>query len=375
MLQRVLALLAVAALLAALLVYSQYRPEPRKVSGFIEADEIRVGSRVGGRVASVHVAEGEEASLGEVLVKLEPFDLQNRLAQAVSEAAARKAEYEKLQAGFREEEIAQAKAQHEQALANLEKLERGPRDEEIAAARAAVRLANAQLEAAQTRFARTEKLYERGAVTREVYDQDFKDRRVAEETVNARTEELNALLEGTRPEDLAQARARVEEARQAWLLRKNGYRSEEIAQAKAALEAAEAAVRVIEDQIEELTIRAPSASVVEAIELQPGDLVPAGAPVISLADRSRLWVRAYVPEDWLSIQIGQKVNVTVDSFPGQVFAGHVSFIAREAEFRPGNVQTPEERSKQVFRIKVELDEGLGELRPGMIGDVWLEDRP
>jgi multidrug resistance efflux pump len=196
---------------------------------------------------------------------------------------------------------------------------------------------------------------------------------VAEETVNARTAELDALLEGTRPEDLAQARAGVEEARQAWLLRKNGYRPEEIAQARAALEAAEAAVRIIEEQIKELTIRAPSASVVEAIELQPGDLVTAGAPVIALADRSRLWVRAYVPEGWLALQIGQPVQVTVDSFPGQSFTGHVSFIAREAEFRPGNVQTPEERSKQVFRIKVQLDEGLNQLRPGMIADVWLEE--
>jgi hypothetical protein len=127
MLKRVLALLVAATLLAGLLIYSQYRPEPLKVSGFIEADEIRVGSRVGGRVASVHVEEGTQVSPGAVLVKLEPFDLQDRLAQAVAERAARKAEYEKLAAGFRQEEIAQAKAQLDQATNTGHGRKRSPR--------------------------------------------------------------------------------------------------------------------------------------------------------------------------------------------------------------------------------------------------------
>ena len=89
-------------------------------------------------------------------------------------------------------------------------------------------------------------------------------------------------------------------------------------------------------------------------------------------DGERLWVRAYVPENHLNIQMGHKVWVTVDSFPQRRFAGHVSFVSRQAEFTPGNVQTPEERSKQVFRIKVLLDEGTNVLRPGMAADVWLE---
>jgi len=99
--------------------------------------------------------------------------------------------------------------------------------------------------------------------------------------------------------------------------------------------------------------------------------VPPNAPVVSMLDLGTLWVRAYVPENRLDLALGQRVVVTVDSFPGREFAGHVSFVARQAEFTPGNVQTPEERSKQVFRIKVEIDEGRDQLRPGMIADVWL----
>jgi multidrug resistance efflux pump len=90
-------------------------------------------------------------------------------------------------------------------------------------------------------------------------------------------------------------------------------------------------------------------------------------------DSSRLWVRAYVPENQLDLAIDQPVWVTVDSYPDDRFRGHISFIARKAEFTPSNVQTPEERSKQVFRIHVTLDEGLDRLRPGMSADVWLED--
>jgi hypothetical protein len=88
-------------------------------------------------------------------------------------------------------------------------------------------------------------------------------------------------------------------------------------------------------------------------------------------DDGHLWVRAYVPENRLDLKLGQKMWVTVDSFPNKRFAAELSFISRQAEFTPSNVQTAEERVKQVFRIKVELREGLDVLRAGMAADVWL----
>ena len=84
-------------------------------------------------------------------------------------------------------------------------------------------------------------------------------------------------------------------------------------------------------------------------------------------------MRAYVPEGRLALVNGQEVSLRVDPFPGETFRGRVSFIAREAEFTPGNVQTPEERSKQVFRIKVDLIDGLDRLRPGMSADVMFDE--
>ena len=134
-----------------------------------------------------------------------------------------------------------------------------------------------------------------------------------------------------------------------------------------------ASVAVIAEQIDELVVRAPLASVVEAVDLRPGDLIAPNAPVVALSDPSELWVRAYLPENHLDVQLGRKVSVRVDSFPERRFAAHIAFISRSAEFTPANVQTPEERVKQVFRIKVVLDEGLDVLRAGMSADVYVED--
>lgn len=370
---RILAFVLLIATAAGLLFYSRLTTPPFQVSGFIEADEIRLGSRLGGRVVEVPAREGEPVTAGAVLVKLDPFDLYQRRAEAAAQLEARRAEHEKLVEGFRQEEIAQAKARRDQLAAQLEMLETGPRKQEIAAAQARLRLANAELELAQQVHARKKLAFERNAISSTEMDEATTQLRVARETAQVRSEELNLLLEGTRQEEIARARAQLDEAEQNWLLFTRGYRKEEIAQAKAAVEAAEAALRAIEQQIDELTIVAPTDGTVEALELQPGDLVPAGGPALSLLDHSHLWVRAYVPENRLDLQLGQRVWVTVDSYPGEVFAAHLSFIARQAEFTPSNVQTPEERVKQVFRIKATLDEGLDRLRPGMAADVWFEE--
>jgi membrane fusion protein YbhG len=371
MFNRAFALILLAAVAAGLLVWSRYRSEPLKVSGFIEAYEIRIGSRVGGRVQKVLVDEGDAVKKGDTLVTLEPFDLQERRAQAAAELAARTADYQRLKAGFRGEEVEQAKAQYDRLSAKLTELENGPRKQEIAAAEARVRLADSELQLAQEQLARTERLVARNAATEEELEEDSTNLRVARSTLEVRQEELAQLKEGTRPEEIDAAKAQLEEARQAWLLKQHGYRAEEVAQAEASVKAAQSALDVIDQQIGELTITAPVDAVVEAVDLQPGDLVSPNAPVLSLMETSRMWVRAYVPENDLNLKVGQELPVTVDSFPGERFRGHVSFVARQAEFTPSNVQTPEERSKQVFRIRVTLDEGLDRLRPGMSADVWL----
>lgn len=321
MITRVIVFLIVVAGLAAALLYSQRQTGPYKVSGVVEADEIRVGSRVGGRVQTVQVAEGAAVKAGDVLVTLEAFDLPDRRSEA--------------------------DARCRQLEAQLEKLVKGPRPQEIEAAKDRLAAAKAQAELARLTYDRTKKLVAENNASVDQLDRATNDLKAAEANADALEQEVKILEEGSRPEDIAAARA--------------------------SLEAARAALAIIDRQIEELSVRAPVDGVVEALDLQPGDLVAANAPVLSIMDTRAMWIRAYVPEGRLQLEIGRRVKVTLDAFPGEELVGRVTFIARQGEFTPGNVQTPEERSKQVFRFKVTLEGTTERLRPGMAGDVWLEE--
>lgn len=354
------------------LYWSQTRPQPLIVSGFVEADEIRVGSRVGGRVSEVTAAEGQTLKAGDVIYRIDPFDLREMLAQAEAQKAANQAELARLKAGYRREEIEQARAKRDQAAATLEKLLAGPRKEETAMARARLSGARATLELAKSEYDRVMKLAKESTTMPIEIDRVTKALKAAQADVEASTQDVAMMEEGSRKEDIANARAAKADAEAALALVEAGYRKEDVAKAEAQVAAAAANVAAIKLRLDELTVTAPTLCEVEAIDLRPGDLVAANGPSVSLVDLSRKWVRAYVPESRLGeVKLGQRVPIRVDSFPGKRFMSHIEFIATEAEFTPRNVQTPEERSKQVFRIKAMLDEGRDQLRIGMAADVML----
>ncbi|MCA9148357.1 MAG: HlyD family efflux transporter periplasmic adaptor subunit [Planctomycetales bacterium] len=359
--------------LASLLISSKLRSEPAKVSAVIEADEIRLGSRVGGRVAEVRTEEGATIAPGQVLVVLDPFDLQQRISQARANLAAQQAELEKLQNGLRPEEIAQARARYDSLAATLQKLEQGPRQEEIAAAQANLDLATSQLERARRTFERVQVLRQNNTSSQEELDRATEEVKVTSAMQRARQEELQLLQKGTREEDLAAARANLQESEQAYELARNGFRKEDIEQARATVEAAQAAVDALCVQQAELSIKSDVAGVVSAFELRPGDLVPANGPVIAVLDIEHLWVRAYAPQSWGNLAVGRQLRVTVDGLEDRELVGEISFISPQAEFTPRNVQTPDERAKQVFRMKLQLHGETADLRPGMTADVWLDE--
>lgn len=373
MFPRILAVLTFVAVLIGLIYYSQVRHVSLHVSGFIEADEIRLGSHVGGRVQEVLVEEGQSVEKGQLLVKLEPFELTEQLKEAEANLVARSEELKRLEAGNRPEEIGQAKSHYDQLQARLEKLIAGPRKQEIDASRARLQVAQAELRFATENFNRIQGLVNTNALTHEELDRATEALDSARANVSLRQEELSLMEAGTREEDIREAKAMVEEAKLAWELAKKGYREEEVAAAKAARDSAVAGIAAIQARIDELIVKSPVAGSVEALELEPGDLVGAGAPMMSVLDNSHYWVRTYVPQRWMNLKLGQKVWVTVDSYPDERFPAEITFISRQAEFTPSNVQTPEERGKQVFRIKATLRDGLDRLRPGISADVWFDD--
>ncbi|MCA9191697.1 MAG: HlyD family efflux transporter periplasmic adaptor subunit [Planctomycetales bacterium] len=356
------------------LIYGQLNPPAATYSGHVEADEIRLGSRVGGRVLQVLVQEGEVVSPGQALVRLDPFDLLERLKEAQFQLSARQAELQRVQSGFRPEEKAEAQARVGQAQAVLDRLNNGPTEQEIEAARAQVQSAAAEEQVAAENFARARELIANAAISQQELDAARERYTQGSALLRAAQAVLSELEIGTREELVREAEQHLEELKQRAQIINDGYRTEEITQAEALRDASQAAVNALQLQVQELEIVSPIAGAVEALDLQPGDLVPAGAPVISILDRSSMWVRAYIPQTIQELQVGHAVALQVDSLPDHWMQGTITFVAREAEFTPSNIQTREERTKQVYRVKISLvPEDLSKLRPGMTAEVQFDN--
>ena len=239
-------------------------------------------------------------------------------------------------------EASELPAQRDHAAAALADLQAGPRPQEIAAAKSDWEAQQSALDLAQLENQRTVKL--------------FADKTVSEAERDRAASQVNSLLKNT-----AAAKSRYE-------LLLAGTRPDLITQAKAELAG-------IDEQLRELKILAPGNTVLETLSVKVGDVVPVGREVATLALAKEMWVRVYVPETWLGYaKVGDKVSVAVDSFPGKNFPGVVEQIARVAEFTPRNVQTTEERMKQVFGVKIRL-EFSEQLRPGMSVDATFPSVP
>jgi multidrug resistance efflux pump len=342
------------------------------ISGIIEADDIHVGSKVGGRVLKVVAKEGQTVKEGETLVLLEPRELDASLAEAQAGLRQAEAKYALVTAGFRKEEIEQAEAAARQAQAELNQLISGPRRQEIDQAEAEWQAAKAQAENARKFLQRMEGLSKRDLIAKQDYDDAVTKADEAEQKMKSARERYDLLLAGTRQEEVERARQRVAEADAKRRQLRSGFRKEEITQAKSEVEAARARVELIRTQLDETVIKAPVDALIETLDLEPGDLVAAGKPVATLLRTGRLWVRAYLPEARLGlVKPGLNVKIRVDSFPSRDFTGVVRLVRRQGEFTPRNVQTYEERVLQVFQTEIVIDDPDHVLRPGMNADVTI----
>jgi HlyD family secretion protein len=342
------------------------------LSGTIEADEIHVGSKVSGRIAAVLVKEGQEVNQGEPLIRFESYDLEAKRSDALAAIRQAEANLQKTENWFRPEEVAEAKAQAEAAWMSLELARNGPRKQEIDAARADVEAANADYEVTKSSLARVEQLVRNGVQSR----QDYDNAKAAFDRASARREsarqKLDLLLAGTRSEEVARAERQYRQAAANLQLVERGARKEDIATARAQLERSRAALDQIETQLGELEVKAPADAYIEVMQVRPGDLINPNSPVATLVEVNRLWVRVYVPEPELGyVQLGKEVSVTVDTFAKDTFSGQIEQIASRGEFTPRNVQTREERTHQVFAVRVRLDNSAHKLRAGMAADVSI----
>lgn len=172
-------------------------------------------------------------------------------------------------------------------------------------------------------------------------------------------------------------RQQYEAAKQTYILAVKGPRAEDIAAARAAWQAAVAAVALAQREYDDTRLYAPADGVVEDRILEPGDMASPSTPVFTIALPSPLWVRAYVPETDLGrIRPGLAATVTTDSYPGRTYHGWIGYIAPTAEFTPKTVETPALRTALVYQLRVYVCDARGELRLGMPATVHIDpDQP
>lgn len=319
--------------------------------------------------------EGQEAPAGQALIRFDIAELLAQRAQAEARIAQQKARLERLLHGARPEEVAQAHAATETARANLEAVRNWPRPEEIAQARATLAAAEADAQNAQAAYQRSERLRATGDIAQQEFDaaKYRLDNLIARR--NAVKDQLQLLLNGSRPEDVRAAEERYRQAQAAEQLVRAGARAEEIQDARAQLAEAQARLDQLNAQIAEGEVRAPVHALVESISVRPGDLVTPNQAIARLLESDQIWVRIYVPEPQLGvIKTGQHARIKVDTFPNRDFEGVVEQINAQGEFTPRNVQSRDERNHQVFGVKVRIDNRDGALKSGMAADVTLETK-
>ncbi len=222
-------------------------------------------------------------------------------------------------------------------------------------------------DAAQTRFddAKSElddaqKAFDDAMTTDGAADvlQSRAEHRVAQERYDLAADRLRALQTGELSPKVAAAQKVLDQAQAA------------ADQARQAIKQAEASLALIDAQLAKLTVTAPEDGSVIDRNLEPGEFASPGAVVITLARANDLTITVYIPEDrYGEVSLGQSVDVTVDSFPGQTFTATVIYISDKAEFTPRNVQTVEGRKSTVFAIKLRVDDPEAKLKAGMPADV------
>jgi len=321
-----LALLALVAIAAA--GCREQAPTDRvRVSGHVEADDVQVAAEVGGRVIELNVAEGDRVAAGQVIARLDTRDAELTIARLRAERAQADAQLRLLLAGSRPEDIRQADAQ-------------------VTAAEADIRAAEAELANAQADLDRYEALLAANAGSRKARDDAQARRDVARDRVAAARQRARATAEGA---------ARL----------KAGARREEIEAARARVAAVDAQIATYQKAIDDAVVKAPAAGVVTTKLVNAGEIVAPRAPLVVMTDLDHAWGEVFVDEPLVPrLALGQPATLYTDA-GGEGLPGKVTFISPKAEFTPRNVQTAEERSRLVYRIKVTVDNSKGVLKPGM----------
>lgn len=289
-------------------------------SGTLEAVEVNVAARTSGQVLHLAVRDGDTVLKGDTIAVIDHALLALQLQQAVAGVDLAEAQYELLRNGARKEDLSSA--------------------EEL------VRQWESSHAIAATDFERIRELFAANAVSRKQYDDAESRYTITRAQFNSAQQNLQKLRHFARPEEIAAAKARVDQAAaQANLIRK---------------------------QISDSYIVAPVNGTVTYTPVETGELINPGTVVARLSQLERMELMIYVNETELGkVKLGAAADVSIDTFPDKTYPAAVVYVSPVAEFTPRNVQTKDERTKLVFGVKLEVDNSNGELKSGMPADAVI----
>jgi HlyD family secretion protein len=282
--------------------------------GTLEVTPVDLAPLVPARVIRVLVDEGDPVRPGDTVAVLSQAGLPDQVVEANARVAA--------------------------AEAQLLELERGSRPEEITKAEQDLAGATALAEQMRSDVARARTLASTQVISRQQLEQAEARATEAEARKSALTEQLALVREGARQEKRAAARA-------------------EVARARAARDAVQA-------HVGDLVLVSPVAGVVLVRSAEPGEVIPASVPAITVGDQLRPWVRVYVGQEVLpTLKLGDTVLAVLDAFPDREFPGEIVALATRAEYTPRVALTERERADLLFGVKVQFVDTSAMLKPGV----------
>jgi HlyD family secretion protein len=321
-----------------------------QANGRIEGETYVVATKIAGKITKILAQEGDSVKSGQILAQLDDSQIREKVSQAAFalEAAAARLKAAETAYGLMKKEVP------------------------IAIERAKAGRAHSQAILSKSTAAKTQSLK----------DAD-RFRRLAEEGAVGRqkSEQMDLALESAKSDlesaqsGLIQAEKQLEEANLGQSRLK--AKEDELKAVEAQVDQASAALSEVESILSDLTVRAPADGVITTKTVNPGEVVAPGSPLFSMVNLDQLFLKVYVPEKEIGkLKLNLSARIYIDAMPDTPFEGTITFIASKAEFTPKEVQTPDERVKLVYAVKISLsDNPEHRLTPGLPADAvirWKE---
>ncbi len=292
-----------------------------EASGTIETTNIIISSRNAGNIQTINFIEGDKVNVGDTILIIDHEILDIQLQQAIASKDAVEAQLNLMLLGARKEDINQAEQNLNQAKVNYETAERDK--------------------------VRMQKLYDSRSITQKQYEDALARYDLMNAQYNAAQENYNKV--------------------------KKLFRPEEIEQAKANLNKSIAGVDLLKKNIRDSYVISPINGFLVKTFVERGETVTPMSSLFKVSDLDEVELVIYVSEEELGkVKLGQKAEVTIDTYQDKVYEGKITYISPEAEFTPKNIQTKDERTKLVFAVKIKIPNKDYDLKSGMPADAFIK---